>query len=460
MLKPNNTSGFQVRRMAIFIITSVLYAFVTFQRTCPSIVAEEMAEAYHCNKADLTFFSSIYFYPYAIMQPFAGLLSDVMEPAYLITFSQITASVGAVICGLSKTITVGTIGRLLVGLGCGPTYVPVNRVIANWFKQDQFPVMSGILLAAGSVGGMISQGPLAALCHLIGWRNTFYLVGGTTFLLSILCLFIVRGSPEAAGYESVNPDSGSNNPPGIKAMFKSLGRNFLIIIRRWEFWVIVLYGVLSHGPYHGITGMWGGPYLRDVFRYNKQEAGNALIFISAGVIVGSVVFPMISTALRTRKWILLLMAVTGLSSSVVLFVVGSRTPYWALITCFFFFGSATMPISSVSYPLTKELYHPSVAGSAIGCLNFVVMLLGGVYQTITQAIMERWWSTDESGAFPEAAYRAGVWLVAVCSLGGATLDCFIMRDSEAFRKSPEQAVYLDLSVAEDPSVISSSLVKT
>jgi len=102
-LKPHDSS-FKTKRSLGFFVLAVLYSLVFFHRVNPSIVADDMAIEYNISKAPLSVFSSMYFYPYALIQPFAGLLSDVLEPSYLIGVSHIVSSIGSALCGYSDNL--------------------------------------------------------------------------------------------------------------------------------------------------------------------------------------------------------------------------------------------------------------------------------------------------------------------------------------------------------------------
>lgn len=177
---------FQAVRIFCYGEICLLYMLVFFNRLCPSVVAESMAADYGVEKAELGVFSSVFFYPYALLQPFAGTLADLMEAGYIIGFSQLLAAIGAVIVRASNGIGLGCFGRFLTGFGCGPTSGLILRSVVNWFPFSIYPHISGLLLALGSVGGMIGQAPLAAVAEARGWRWCFYGIGIIGGALSLI----------------------------------------------------------------------------------------------------------------------------------------------------------------------------------------------------------------------------------------------------------------------------------
>lgn len=442
-----NTShgtGFQIRRVIIYAIVAILYALVSFQRTCPSIVSAEMAKDYGVDKSKLSVFSSIFFYPYGLVQPFAGLLSDVIEPAYVIGIMQVISGVGAIVCGASKNLGVGCFGRFLVGLGCGPTYVAVCRVVLAWFPLKIYSIMVGLTIAIGGCGSIVSQGPLATLADNIGWRNCFYGIGILGIVFSILCLFFVRGDPTKLNYEPVNKDlvSNSKDDTTLKQKFHQLGENFLHVVKYPWFWVVVVYAVFANGPYFDISGMWVSPYLQDVLGYAKKKAGNTSIAISIGLIIGSLTIPPLSTFLKTRKWPCFGSSTITFIVSLVLYLISKDKINGVMIYFFLIFiGAFTNSLTSVCYPLVREYFHPSIAGTAVGCANIFTFLSSAVYQTISSKIIEKYGKVVVSGVetdkYTEKGYKQGLWLVSFISFLVSMVAIAITKDTKPGAKKAD-----------------------
>ena len=438
-MKSAEGAAFQAKRIFTFATLSLIYALVFFQRTCPSIVAEEMAISYNCSKSDLSIFSSVFFYSYGAMQPFAGLLADIMEPSLLIGISQLTAGLGAIICGFSDDVLVGCIGRLLVGLGCGPVYVPECRCVANWFNLKLYPLMTGVLVGVGGVGGIIAQGPLAALNQAVGWRNSFYIIGGATFFFAIICLIFIKGNPVKLGYAPINPDTAeSKNDTTLKQKFKLLFTNLIAVLKYPWFWLVAVFTVVTHGPYYNANGLWAGPFLRDVFGYDKQKTGNTLIFLSLGLIAGSICIPLISAAMKSRKWCLLLTTILAAGSSFVFFGVGPNMDYWLIAAMIFIFGAFTMPNSAVAYSLVREYYPASIAGSSVGCINFFTQITSGAFQSLSSVIIKSYGEVSYD-VYTWEGYKMGLWLVSCVFLSlGCILSIFFKESEFVKKKTIEQ----------------------
>lgn len=186
-----NTSKFKIRRFLTILILGLSDMLVFFQRAVPTIVSEPMSKSYGLTVSDLSIFSSMFFYPYAMIQPFAGLLADVIDPRFLIGTCMIIASFGALLCGISTNLFVGCIGRFLVGFGSSPIYVPSCRTIANWYPLTEYSKTVGIFCAFAGCGGLIAQGPFSKFASLFGWRFCFFIVSIVGFVLSFFVLLLI-----------------------------------------------------------------------------------------------------------------------------------------------------------------------------------------------------------------------------------------------------------------------------
>lgn len=429
--------SFHIRRIAGFIIYCLLYALVFFQRTCPSIVSNDMAKDYRCHIKDLGVFSSIYFYPYAFVQPFAGLLADVIDPAYVIGVCQLIAGTGAIICGFSKSLSVGCVGRFFVGLGCGPTYVPLIRIIANWFPLRLYAQMCGIALAIGGAGGIIAQGPLSTLSVKIGWRWCFYGIGIIGIVLSVLLLIFVRGDPTSFGYEPVNVDLAKKSEEAestIKEKLLQLWSNFKQCISYPWLWVVIVYSVFCSGPYFDISGMWAGPFLSDCYLFAKSKVGNTQMALSVGLIAGSLLVPPLSSILKTRKWVLCGTAGIAFIALLIFAIFGSKVPFAGVIILFLLIGMFTNAQTSVCYPLIREYFHPSMAGTAVGCANIFTFLSSAVFQNISGEVIAKFPFPDgvtkpSESANSEKGYKIGLWMICAIAMGISTLSIAFAKES-------------------------------
>ncbi len=144
-------------RWFIFWILALGYVLVYFHRLCPAVVALDMMR--DLNAALLGFLGAAYFYPYALMQLPAGLLSDSWGARKTITVFFCIAFVGSLLLGTATTTLWAILGRTLVGIGVAMLFVPTMKVLAEWFRVREFAMMTGILMAMGGIGSLTAATP-------------------------------------------------------------------------------------------------------------------------------------------------------------------------------------------------------------------------------------------------------------------------------------------------------------
>jgi sugar phosphate permease len=305
----------------------------------------------------------------------------------------------------------------------------------NWFPLKYYAHMTGVLLAVGGVGSIVAQGPLASLADSMGWRACFYGIGGIGGLLAILCLIFVRGNPEALDFLPVNSGPRMSMVTGEMTLgerFAALWVGFKTVVSLKWFWITVLYCVFANGAWFDISGMWIAPFLEDIFEYTKQEAGNASMALSIGLIAGSLCIPPLSSWFRTRKWILCATSVVAFAISLSFWLVAApNIPYAGLYVMLVLLGASTNAMTAVAYPLMREYFYPEIAGSAVGCANTFTFLSSAVYQSLTSEVIKDYKVESEDGTtvYSRTGYMNALWAVCTVSFVAAVVAIACTRDT-------------------------------
>lgn len=410
--KPLNT-GFKVRRILTVVVLALTDMVVFFQRAVPTVVSKPMAESYHLEVSDLAIFSSMFFYPYGFIQPFAGLLADVLDPRYLIGICSLIASLGAFLCGISKTFAVACIGRLLVGIGSAPIYVPSCRAIANWFPLEQYSRAVGVFCAFAGCGGLIAQGPFSKIIDVLDWRWCFYLVAILGLVMALVVLIFIRGNPVSFGYEAVNLETSVDTSTySFKEKMIHLGRNFITVTKNYSFWLVGIYNFGINGAFFDINGMWGGPYLQDVYGYSAVKMGNVMMAISIGNVVGPVIIPFFAELFNTKKWFIFWSSVVAnLCLLPFIFFVDSL-PLGAIILLFFTYAVFSNSLTNVAFPMCREYFHASVSGTAVGCCNLTAYISTVILQNCTGKLLKDHFKKPDN-TYTAEGYKYALWVLSL-----------------------------------------------
>ncbi|MBM4334098.1 MAG: MFS transporter [Deltaproteobacteria bacterium] len=383
------------QRWLILITLNAVYLFVYFHRISTAVLAPYLMDAFSASAASLGGMSSAYFYPYALSQPLVGLLTDRWGARKVVTLSTVIAFAGAFLFGWAPTLLFATLGRGLIGLGAGGVFVPALKVLLPWFGPKAFAQMNVLLLATGNVGAIVASTPYAWFIQQIGWRNSFFFIGGLTFLFAVLSWTSIRDFP---------PDIRREIAPA-KEVHHSIIGSFADILKNRFYWIMAALFFTYAGPFSTFQGLWGYPFLIDIFKYDKLQASNLLMTIALGAILGGPFLGYLAdkTFATSRRTLLSIsIGVQFLNWSGIVFL-GPSLGYLSLALIFFLMGMTLSGTLSLIWSIVREISPQERLGTVMGLLNPAPFLGVAIFQPLTGYLMDR--VGKIGGAFPLEAYQ-------------------------------------------------------
>ena len=434
MKTKNGHQKFLRYRWFIFIVLAVGYVLAYFHRVSSAVVASELTEAFHVSGALLGVLASAYFYPYAIMQLPAGLLSDSLGPRKAVALFTLVASLGAVLFGLSPTLSLAIFARILVGLGVAVIFIPAMKIFAEWFFAREFAMVTAILMLIGGLGWLFASTPLALLTLWVGWRMGFIIIGTGTLLLTILSWFIIRDRPQDMGLPSLTEmDSAKSKTVAGESQVGLLEGMRIVLYQRY-FWPLAVWFFFSDGTLFGFGGLWGGPFMMEVYGLNKAETANILMMIAVGLIIGSPLLSFISDrVLQGRKPVLIGSAIILILVWIPLAFFTARLNTTILAFICFLIGVFSGSIVVIAFTATKELFPTSIAGTSTGTVNLFPFFGGAVFQPLMGAILDK--VGKVGGVYPASAYS---WAFFACLIATIIAFIAILFMKETFPRSNRQ----------------------
>jgi sugar phosphate permease len=367
----------------IFGILGSIYFFAYFHRMALAVISKDLMSEFNLSASAIGILSSTYFYSYAALQIPVGVFCDTVGPKKTIAVFTLIASLGTVLFGLSYTFLMSMSAWLLVGAGVSATWVSTLKILSCWFKKDEFATFTGVLLAIGNFGAVMASFPLAVMVTMLGWRTLYTFLGILTFFLAILCLVIVKDSPQTSimKLESAKVERKERHITNV------MNGTRLILMNK-NFWLMSIWIYIIYGGTVAFQGLWGGLYLMDTYQLSKSEAGTILMMIGLGMIIGSPVIGILSDKiLKTRKWILVGWSI-GFSMPWIIFMLysGKLTIVILYILCFIigFFGCSTVMI----YTIIKELFPSEITGIASSIVNIFPFIGTATFQVTIGYLMD------------------------------------------------------------------------
>jgi sugar phosphate permease len=378
-----------------------------FTRLAPAVTIPDLREAFVLNAAELALLTSLYLWPFALMQPLAGVLTDAFGPRRTVTAFLIVAGAGQMLFAYAPTFPVALIGRALTGLGASVLYVGAAKIMAQWFRSSEFGTLTGAWTSVANLGGLTAAGPLMALITLAGWRLSLGGVGLIMLATAVFVYLLVRNSPFELGLPSLAEIDGVAPPP-LASQPIPLAQAVLVVLRERNTWLLGGYAFLLFGTMTMMQGLWAVPYLMDAYDQTQQQAANALTLWAIGLIVGCTLWGYVADKIvGSRKAVVLTGAVAYGALWLALAIYPAGLPFVLVLVAMFwggFFASTWIP----SYALLKDSVPSQVVATAMGMLNLFFWLGGAVYQQVSGVIVAGF--PKLNGQTPVAAYQAVFWL--------------------------------------------------
>ncbi len=336
-----------------------------FYRASTAIISQELTLDLGLSQKELGLLGSAFFYAFAFVQLPLGLLLDRVGTRVTMVTLNLLGVLGAVILANGNNVVDGVTGRILMGLGMSANFMGPLKLITNWFSLKKFATVSGILLSIGSLGSMVATSPLAFLVEELGWRDTFRSLAGFHFLL-IVCFFLfVRDKPDI----SISDKTSHPSPIGsIKHLFSN-----------WNYWAISFSTFLRYGSFAAIQTLWAGPFLIVYLNIPQMMAGNLLLMLGFGYILGAPIGGLLSDkVLKKRKQTVIIGVLCSASATIALLLWHDNSfLFWlgAVLFAIGFFNS----FGQVSYAHIRDIMPNEMAGTAFTGINFFTMMGGGIF---------------------------------------------------------------------------------
>ncbi len=401
----------------IFFLLCIAYLFVPFHRVSPAIMAVDIMADMGIGAPAMGALASIFFFTYGAMQLPSGLLADSLGPRRTLPAFFGLAGLGAILFGISDSVTGLMIGRAFMGFGVSVVFICGIKLLSRWFPPEAFARMSGIYLGMGGVGLILGSGPMAALCSALGWRNGLILSGGVSLLVAAALWLWVRDTPEEAGCEPL-VKGGTTGKNGMNAA--ELWMSVREICSNRNFWFIATWFFCQFGIHMSFGGLWGGPFLMDIHQMTKGQAGGVLNMMGVGMLAGGPLAGWLSDSVfKARKPVMLLNALGTVVLFVILAAYGDVLPDWSMYLWFFCLAAFGMGSLSAGFASIRDIFGDKATGTGSGLLNTLPSFGVSLFQPLTGWILESYGQTP-GGGFTMEGYSMscllymGVACVGVC----------------------------------------------
>ncbi|WP_175695470.1 MFS transporter [Burkholderia ambifaria] len=375
-------SSVQARVLALFAIGYfVSYVFRGVNLGFAPFVTHELG----LSAADLGLLTSLYFLGFAGAQIPAGVLLDHFGPRRVTAGMLLFAAAGAAVFGVAHDLGTMMIGRLLIGVGVSVCLGAAFKALAQHFPVARLPLLNGLVMAVGGLGGVAVGSPLTWLLGFASWRA---ICGGLAVLTIVVAAAIGFGAPEA---------ERPRHQGGLVSQFKGTWH----ILSSGAFWKISSFSVVTQGVFYAMQSLWVGPYLRDVAGFDAQRAAQLVSVLGFAMMAGCVGFGAAARVLERRGVSVQAFCGVGMALFVATqaaIVARVPLPPAVLWAAYGMFGG----VGILTYAVLARHFPAHLIGRANTTLTLVIFVLIFAFQIGIGAVLSHWPAID--GHYPAAAH--------------------------------------------------------
>ncbi len=394
-MSADQTAAPSAARIAVLVgVLCCAYMISQFLRSSTGVIAPDIAHELRLAPQSLGVLSGAFFFAFAVAQIPVGLMLDRYGARATTSGLMIFAIAGSLLFAHATSLFWLSAARILMGIGCSCLLMGPLMIYTRWFSRARFSTLSGIHIAAGTLGAMMATTPLAWITLWIGWRGAFTGAALLAALMALLVWLIARDAPP-----------GQHAPHQLhegarESLWQSL-MGFGAVLRNPSLPHLLLLQFVGLGCAATLLGLWASPYLHDVHGLDGPARGNVLLIMSVCTAAGMLFWGQMDIRFASYKRPVLLGA--GISTVMLGLMTALGEPSLATVTGIFALMGFCNGYAAVAIAHGRGIFPDALIGRGISLLNMGGMAGAGVMQYIAGVIIGQF--AAPGTAAPPEAYR-------------------------------------------------------
>jgi MFS family permease len=363
--KPDYLKNLSLIGCVVILVFCLFYCFDYLLQISVSVFLPHIKHQFALNNFKLGLIGSVFFVTYVAMQIPGGYLIDELGSKKMATLMAFVCAIGALMMYASSNYYRLLVSRLLIGLGSSVAFLCALYAIAQWAPKSWFAFFVGVLQALAGLGAIFGQSPVAYINHFYTWNQIA--LGFAVVALVFTALFGIVISRSGA-HPSLFEDNYSP-----RASLK----DYWDILKRPALLKLALLGFIAWSPVASLAGFWFMQHLNVAHHIAPVVAGSMIITFWVGLIIGSLLTPIISELIKRRRP--LLISGFALQFIAVLLICFQADNLYLMSVALFVLGLVA-PLQGFTMVVAKDISAQKGFGVATGMLNMFGTLSGGVMQ--------------------------------------------------------------------------------
>jgi len=352
-------------------LLTIAFALSNAFRTIPSITASGIAAELHAGPTGLALFGGAFHWGFALMQIPVGIALDIFGPRRTVITMSWAAVAGGLICAFAPNVTVLCLGQAVVGFGCAPAFMAGLVFIARHWPPRAFANISGIVLAAGGAGMLVTATPLAWLVEQWSWRAGFLVLAALVGLTTLGCSAVLEKSGRTHTGHLLS---------AVRDAFAGLGP----VLTGRRALALTSLGLVCYGTAIAIRGLWLVPMFVERHGLSLIAAGNIALIVSVAMIVAPALAGRIDPGEKGRAPVIAVMSF-GFAATVGVLAFTGGLPLWVNVVVILLFGILSGYVV-LAYAEVRSSYPPELTGRGLTAFNMVLFVGAALAQSLSGAI--------------------------------------------------------------------------
>lgn len=371
--------------MLPLVVLALGHVLSNLMRTMPAVTVDVMAADLGCTPQTLVALTAVYHFAFALCQIPVGVALDRFSVRNVSLTLFAGTIIGACVAALSRTPASFFISQLLLGMATSGMLMSPMALAARRLAPVKFAMWSGMILALGNAGMLLSASPLAFLVENWGWRSGYWVSATISVVVAALVLLCVP-----------NDKPLQSRIPALLQEMKTV----LLLGASPTLRGIIMLSMVSLAVILVLRGVWAGPWLMDVKGLSRIEAGNVLTIYTITLVAGPLLAGVLDQKFGHRRQLIL---VTQLVAAALLVVMAGGGAGGFVSEAF---GVAVVParfdtmllvmiglltcVQSLIYAMARQAVSVENTGKALSATNLALFLGTALMQSVTGPIATAW----------------------------------------------------------------------
>lgn len=292
-----------------------------------------------------------------------GILSDRFGRKSVLQWTILTYSIGTFLCGISSSIAILLLFRIVTGLGVGGEWATGQTYISETFPAKQRGRYGAFMQTGAPFGIVLASIVGGFLENIIGWRGCFFI----SILPALFVTYIRKELPEsdvwlARKNSSLDYSSSSN------IIFKKEKNSFFVLFTnkyRKLFIKCLILAIFDMSAYW-FTYTWLPAYLHHERQFTLSKSAVWMLITQAGGLLGYFTFGFFADHFGRRPAYSVYSVIMALGLIMITLMWNYVVNFPPLILSFMFLVGVGTGMFSGYGPLFAELFPTDIRNTAMG----------------------------------------------------------------------------------------------